>query len=229
MLSVVVPVVSPVAVAVSMLLGLDVLALLVAARRRAVRRSMAERARRRERDRLRVVVERRRASASAGTATAEQLVPPVADREEPPETTVEADVPVTAEAPADRVARELSEGGTPWVPVPVPPPTYTMKPAAPRSEPAPLDLPPISCPTSPAAPAASSEPGAVPEVSVPSPVSGASVPSPVSGASVPSPVPGASSASEPAVRAPRPWDADRTFADELDLDAVLARRRAVNG
>ena len=25
------------------------------------------------------------------------------------------------------------------------------------------------------------------------------------------------------------WDADRTFADDLDLDAVLARRRAVNG
>jgi hypothetical protein len=30
-------------------------------------------------------------------------------------------------------------------------------------------------------------------------------------------------------RTPRPWDDDRSFADDLDLDAVLARRRAVNG
>ena len=28
---------------------------------------------------------------------------------------------------------------------------------------------------------------------------------------------------------PRPWEGERDFADDLDLDAVLAKRRAVNG
>jgi hypothetical protein len=96
--------------------------------------------------------------------------------------------PVRPERASERVARELGEGvpGAVWTPVPVPPPTYTLKPAAPRPDPAPLELP--------APPAPSAEPAAL-----------------------------------QTPRPPRPWDDDRTFADDLDLDAVLARRRAVNG
>lgn len=43
--------------------------------------------------------------------------------------------PVVAEAPTDAAA-EPDEGS--WSPIPVPPPTYVLKPAAPRREPAPL-------------------------------------------------------------------------------------------
>lgn len=97
------------------------------------------------------------------------------------------------EPPAERVARELAEGGTPWLPVPVPPPTYTLKPAAPRPEPAPLALPPAS---ETPAPSSAGEEQAL---------------------------------SEGEGRPAASGETDRTFADDLDLDAVLARRRAVNG
>jgi hypothetical protein len=60
-------------------------------------------------------------------------------------------------------------------------------------------------------------------------------PAPLDLPSPPPPVPtdpaAATAASAPAAqdRPKRPWDEDRSFADDLDLDAVLARRRAVNG
>jgi hypothetical protein len=55
----------------------------------------------------------------------------------------------------DRVARRAAAvGASTWEPVPVPPPTYTLKPAVHRPEPAPLDLP--------AAPAAAVSRGALP-------------------------------------------------------------------
>jgi hypothetical protein len=187
-MSVVLPALTAVAVGVTVLLGLDVLALVVVARRRAVRRAMAERARRSE---LRRRQARSAAARQRGDA-ARDAVPAASTQPSVPEESVEPVDGEREEAPAERVARELAEGGTPWVPVPVPPPTYTLKPAAPRPEPAPLDLPPAPLPTDPAEPAADAP-------------------------------------AEPAARTPRPWDDDRTFADDLDLDAVLARRRAVNG
>jgi hypothetical protein len=183
--SVWVPVATAMAVGVSVLLGFDVLALLVAARRREVRRAAAARARRRELER-RKAARARQAPARPAVTTAGGEVSTGAE-----DVTAEASSRPVVEAPAERVARELPEGGTPWVPVPVPPPTYTLKPAAPRPEPAPLDLPLPSRPTDPAG-----------QVEVDP---------------------------EPAARTPRPWEADRTFADDLDLDAVLARRRAANG
>jgi hypothetical protein len=47
----------------------------------------------------------------------------------------------------------------------------------------------------------------------------------------PVPVPTPTYMSKPVVERPkpRPWTPERDFADDLDLDAVLARRRAVNG
>jgi hypothetical protein len=60
--------------------------------------------------------------------------------------------PAAVETPAAVVAEEpaAAVGGEPWMPVPVPPPTYTLKPVVPRPEPAPLPEP-----VAPAAPAAS--------------------------------------------------------------------------
>lgn len=179
------PVATTVAVALSVLLGLDVVALLVVARRREVRRAVAARARHRELERRKAARARQVMTRSAAP-TASGEVPTAAE-----DTAMEAGSQPVVEAPAERVARELPEGGAPWVPVPVPPPTYTLKPAAPRPEPALLDLPPASRATDPAE--------------------------------------DAEGAPEPAARAPRPWDVDRTFADDLDLDAVLARRRAASG
>ena len=46
----------------------------------------------------------------------------------------------------DAAAQAVGDGG--WLPVPVPPPTYTLKPVAPRPEPAPLE--PFAVPTDPA-------------------------------------------------------------------------------
>ena len=69
-----------------------------------------------------------------------------------------ADVPVAAPAPVEEPAEVESPaaavGGEPWMPVPVPPPTYTLKPVVPRPEPAPLP--------EPAAPAARVTRGALP-------------------------------------------------------------------
>jgi hypothetical protein len=96
------------------------------------------------------------------------------------------------EPASERVARELTGAGRDWTPVPVPPPTYTMKPAAPRPEPTTSGLP--------GAAPSSSDRGCVDQ----------------------------SSGEAAEVRSARPWDEDPTWADDLDLDAVLARRRAVN-
>jgi hypothetical protein len=82
--------------------------------------------------------------------------------------------------PGEPVPDAAAEGAT-WVPVPVPPPVYTMKPAATRIE-------------------------SVRHSAVAAPESGESSP-----------------------WEPRPGSDAPSFADELDLDAVLARRRAASG
>jgi hypothetical protein len=173
------------------LLGLDLVALVISGRRRAVRRASLERAQLERARRLRVEEARRderrhRVVHEADAATMQAAVTPAVGEQDAARLVTVAASHV--ERASERVARELAEG-TPsdtWTPVPVPPPTYTLKPAVPRPEPAPLDPP---CP-----PPQSTEPAACQEA-----------------------------------RGPRSWGGDRTFADELDLDAVLARRRAVNG
>jgi hypothetical protein len=91
-------------------------------------------------------------------------------------------------------AATVAEDGT-WTPVPVPRPTYMLKPVVHRPDPRPLeesvDDPDVAAPGVTAAPAPSVE---------------------------------AAASADPA---PRPWEVEHTWAD--DLDVVLARRRAVNG
>jgi hypothetical protein len=54
---------------------------------------------------------------------------------------------VAAKPLPDRIARRAAAvGAETWEPVPVPPPTYTLKPAVHRPEPAPLDLPAAHAP-----------------------------------------------------------------------------------
>lgn len=67
------------------------------------------------------------------------------------EATVPAPAPVAPEAPVAAPAAEVEApaaavGDDTWMPVPVPPPTYTLKPVVPRPEPAPLPeaLPPVA-------------------------------------------------------------------------------------
>ncbi len=96
-------------------------------------------------------------------------------------------------------ADELLVADGTWDPVPVPRPTYTMKPPAPRPQPPVLDLPGVPA-GAPGATAAGSGAGA-----------------------------GVTPAATAADRPRRPWDDGHEWADGLDLDAVLARRRAVNG
>jgi hypothetical protein len=98
----------------------------------------------------------------------------------------------------DQFFGEAVDDGT-WVPVPVPPPTYTLKPMAPRPAPA----SPLETFTPAAAGPAASASGATGLVA-----------SRV-GASVAS------------VSVVRPWSPDASA--EVDLDSVLERRRAVNG
>jgi hypothetical protein len=129
------------------------------------------------------------------------------------------------EAPAAEAGRPTSDGT--WMPVPVPPPTYTLKPMAPRPEPPALELDhqhPAGAPADEAAAAAGiTDPGRSAPVVV-----GAEGVSPPAG-----PLLDRYEGVEPSAAqersARRPWDDDREWADELDLDAVLARRRAVNG
>jgi hypothetical protein len=62
--------------------------------------------------------------------------------------------------PSERVARRAAAvGADTWEPIPVPPPTYTLKPAAHRPEPAPLERP-AAAQTAP--PAAAVSRGALP-------------------------------------------------------------------
>ncbi len=155
-----------VAVVAVLLLGLDVAALRAVAvageRRRAAeverarRDAEAERARR-----VRAVREAARARAGAVAAAAVVEVPDVAAE-------------AVRIAPAAREA--VMADGT-WTPVPVPPPTYTLKPIVPRPEPAPLE-------------------------------------------------PAVAAAAQPAAAGPSLRLVEEP---EVDLDSVLARRRAVNG
>jgi hypothetical protein len=128
------------------------------------------------------------------------------------------------EAPAAEAGLPTADGT--WMPVPVPPPTYTLKPMAPRPEPPVLDLDDHR-PGGPAGPGAASGAGAG-EGSGRSLVVGSERLAAPGG-----PVPDRYEAVEPPAAesrpARRPWDDDREWADDLDLDAVLARRRAVNG
>jgi hypothetical protein len=105
------------------LLGLDVAAL----RRVAV----AERRRRAEL----AAAARRRTARAARTAVRPEPAPVAVPVQPTPAEAPDADEPAVpvVEQPAAVVA-----DGT-WVPVPVPPPTYTLKPMAPRAEPAPLE------------------------------------------------------------------------------------------
>jgi hypothetical protein len=113
------------------------------------------------------------------------------------------------------------------MPVPVPPPTYTLKPMAPRPEPPALDLDDHR-PGGPAGPGGAASGAGAGEGSGRSLVVGADRLAEPGG-----PVPDRYEAVEPPAAesrpARRPWDDDREWADDLDLDAVLARRRAVNG
>lgn len=135
---------------------------------------------------------------------------------------------------------ETTEAGHPtsdgtWIPVPVPPPTYTLKPMAPRPEPPVLES---------GRPAGSASPGGAAAVATPgggvsASGGGAGAPAPVvvgaeglvppSGGQAPERYEGVEPPAAQEHAAKRPWDDDREFADDLDLDAVLARRRAVNG
>jgi hypothetical protein len=132
------------------------------------------------------------------------------------------------EVEATEAGRPTSDGT--WMPVPVPPPTYTLKPMAPRPEPPVLNLD-GGHPAGPAGPGGSAGTGAATD--------GAGGAGPVVVGSegiappTPGPVPDRYEGVEPAAAqerpVKRPWDDDHEWADELDLDAVLARRRAVNG
>jgi hypothetical protein len=109
----------------------------------------------------------------------------------------------------------LTAEGT-WVPVPVPPPTYTLKPVVHRPRTT-VSLP-IAASSAPRLPEEIGEPIAVELASV-QPITTVT---PITSSLVPV------TQTQTANRR-RPWDADHEWADGLDLDAVLARRRAVNG
>jgi hypothetical protein len=135
-----------VAVVGVLLLGLDLAALRGAAvageRRRAAEA---------ERGRRAAASERARRARIAHEAAARAHAADEAGAEVSSAAEVE-NLPVApAAAPAAR--RPLADDGT-WVPVPVPPPTYTLKPVAPRPAPAPLEpaLAPAAAPAATAAP-----------------------------------------------------------------------------
>jgi hypothetical protein len=115
-----------------------------------------------------------------------------------------------------------------WEPTPVPVPTYTLKPMAPRPEPAALDLStggfdsaaPVEATVSAEGKAGTEEDSGASRDAVAA-ASGAEEP----GAEGTSAADGEGGTGG----ARRPWGEDRQWADDLDLDAVLARRRAVNG
>ena len=121
------------------------------------------------------------------------LVPRVATRAE--SQAAEHDARAAGEVrTAEPVPAEAPDAGSPWAPVPVPRPTYTLKPAARRPEPAPLEAD--------GAAAAGAAPAA------------AGAPAPEAAPETPAEVPGEA----------RPAPAATTAG--LDLDAILARRRA---
>lgn len=198
------------------LLLLDLVALALSGRRRArARREVARQVARR------VGQAQRRVGAATPRgvrpARTVQLVPSLAGRETAEHPTVELPAVPAATASSGGRSRAAAASSTApaegtWTPVAVPPPTYTLKPVVHRGAPDRFvqDLPdlepvPAAASPSPFAPAAPPRTGAAAAASA---AAGASGPS-GAGAGL------------------RPWDADHTWAD--DLDDVLARRRAVNG
>ncbi len=120
-----------------------------------------------------------------------------------------------AQAPAagERGAAAMLTADGTWDPIPVPVPTYTLKPAVHRPQPPAL---------------APSEGGPAHDATIDG--SGLSWLDTAPGAAAEAAAQAAASGSGNEARAPRrPWEAEREWADDLDLDAVLARRRAVNG
>ncbi|MCO7274072.1 hypothetical protein [Cellulosimicrobium cellulans] len=112
-----------------------------------------------------------------------------------------SEAPAVATDVADEVERvdeDRVPSGRAWDPVPVPPPTYTMKPTAPRREPAPLT-----------------------DDDVVSPARAGAAPAPVAAADVVVDVP--SGAPEPAAGDERKPSTETLG---LDLNEILARRRA---
>jgi hypothetical protein len=116
-------------------------------------------------------------------------------------------------AETERAGRVWSGGreGDSWAPVPVPAPTYTMKASAPRREPAPLGEVEGSTAARPAATTAPAAPAA------PAAEETAAETAPAARAERPTGTPLAPGATV---------EADGTPTGSIDLDAVLARRRA---
>ena len=125
------------------------------------------------------------ASARAGSSEAPAVATDVADE-------------VVEVVEVEVVDEEHVPSGRAWDPVPVPPPTYTMKPTAPRREPAPLTADDVV-----------------------SPARAGAAPAPVAAAEVVVDVP--SGAPEPAVGDERKPSTETLG---LDLNEILARRRA---
>jgi hypothetical protein len=168
----------------------------------------------------------RRPAARTSWAPLRRTLPPTAAARRPASHRV-----ARREAPAAEAGLPTSDGT--WMPVPVPPPTYTLKPMAPRPEPPVLESD-DSHPTGPTGPTG---PGGAAGGAPATGAGGAGAVAPGSDRTPPlppnGPVPDRYEGVEPpaAQERPtrRPWEEDREWADELDLDAVLARRRAVNG
>lgn len=205
----------PVAVAVAStaLLVADLIALRVLALRGAVRRAAASRA-----------AEPRRTAPAAdapahrparrGTVQAARAAAATAARRR-------AAAAAALAADTDSAGEKLSADST-WNPVPVPPPTYTLKPVVPRPEPAALDLSTGGHDgAAPAIPASADDPADEPTGTA------HAVAAPPAVVEVGTGTEDRVATSDPAP--PRPWEDGRRWADDLDLDAVLARRRAVNG
>lgn len=202
------------AVPATALLVLDVAALVVSARRRAAaRRRTAARV-----ARTAVLAQRRVASARRPAVAGGAPVPgPRTDS---------TDLAAIDVAAAERAARgrrpEVAaasehgrehEDGT-WTPVPVPRPTYLLKPVVRRQDPAPL----VSDPDVVIAASASNQPDRAGQREAPASATASAAATSTTATSATTTGSGSS---------PRPWEVEHTWADDLDL--FLARRRAVNG
>ncbi|MBL8932787.1 MAG: hypothetical protein JNL54_21910 [Kineosporiaceae bacterium] len=217
-----------VAVPATVLLVADLVVLGVSGRRRSARR----RARARQ-SAMRVVAAEHRTASRARRAPAAVprqdraiATPPGAG---PNELRLDLDAAASGETGARAAERAAAERRSPteadgdtWTPVPVPRPTYMLKPVVPRSAPAPLGNPVDgeSLITPSAAPRGQGGAGAA--------ASSAAAGTGSTAASEGVAPAGAPSApSVDAGRPPRPWEVEHTWAD--DLDVFLARRRAANG
>lgn len=214
------------ALPVTTLLMLDLVALRAAARRRA----------------------RRRRAGAAGTARAPHGRRPRPQvRQNPLRQSVTQRPDIDLDALTAPEPEEPPSEPAPWTPVPVPPPTYTLKPVVARGAPSPMDLAQrLDLAEGSSVPGGrvifSSGPA---RTASPGPAAGASGPARTDGAPVPTAMPagdaeggataiaatGASaSAAGPVVDL---TEAEKAAPEEavlrIDLDEVLARRRAVNG